>query len=504
MEEKLEKLKTLIAEVADINHSIALLTWDQQVYMPSGGAEERGCMLGTLEKIAHEKFTSDEVGSLLEELKERLPELDPDGEDFRIITVTIKDFEKVSCVPTHFVEEKAHVVAKAQSAWMKARGNSDFSALLPHLERIVELSQQYVTFFPTANHPYDVLVDQFEPGMKTEVLKSLFDTLRPPQIELIRAIGQCQQIDDGFLHQDYDEEKMWELSRKVAGDFGYDWKRGRQDPTAHPFCQSMGPDDVRITSRWVPKMPFALLFGTMHETGHALYEQGVGRTWSRTALEGGTSLGMHESQSRLWENLVGRSRVFWECYYPIVQASFPAQLSNVTLDQFFRAINKVSPGNIRIEADEVTYNLHIMLRMELEIGLVDGYIIAKELPEIWNEKMREYLGIVPPDDARGVLQDIHWSGGMLGYFPTYALGNLISAQLWERFKKVNPELEDQIRAGDFSSLLSWLRVKIHQYGRKYESPELVKRVTQSDIDPNAYIHYLESKYSEIYGLLEYP
>ena len=489
-----------MAEVADINHSIALLGWDQQVYMPAGGAEERGYMMGTLGKIAHEKFVSDEMGELLEDLKGFLPELDPDSENYRIISVTARDFDKTRCVPSAFISEQAQIVSLAQQAWIEARANSDFSVFQPHLDKVIELSRRYVSFFPPAEHPYDTLLDSFEPGMKTADVKHIFDELRPQQVALIRAIGQRPQVEDGFLHLAYDEKLMWDFSVKVASSFGYDWKRGRQDPTTHPFCQSIGSDDVRITSRWVPALPFALLFGTMHETGHALYEQGIGHTWSRTALEGGTSLGFHESQSRLWENLVGRSRAFWEYFYPQLQDRFRTQLGNVSLDQFYRAINKVNPSFIRVEADEATYNLHIMLRLELEIAMVEGSLAAKDLPEIWNEKMKDYLGVVPPNDAKGVLQDIHWSGGTMGYFPTYALGNLISVQLWEKFKTVNPDLESQLRQGDFSSLLSWLRVKIHQYGRKYEPQEMIQRVTKSKIDSGPYIRYLNSKYSEIYGL----
>ncbi len=500
MEEKLQKLKELMAEVADLGHANALLGWDQQVYMPPGGAEERGYMTGTIGKIMHEKFTSDEMGLLLDDLKKYLPELDPDGETYRIISVTSRDYDKATCVPSSFITEQAQVVSIAQQAWVEARSNSDFSIFRPHLEKVAELSQRYVSFFPPAAHPYDTLFDSYEPGMKTADVKVIFDDLRLQQVELIRAIGQRPQVDDSFLHLAYDEKSMWDFSVEVATAFGYDWKRGRQDPTAHPFCQSIGPDDVRITSRWVPELPFALLFGTMHETGHALYEQGVGHAWSRTALEGGASFGIHESQSRMWENLVGRSHAFWEYFYPRLQDRFKTQLGNVGLDQFYRAINKVEPSFIRVEADEATYNLHIMLRLELEIAMLEGSIAIKDLPEIWNTKMQEYLGVVPPNDAKGVLQDIHWSGGMLGYFSTYALGNLISAQLWEKFKSINPDLDDQIRRGDFSALLSWLRVKIHQYGRKYEPQELVQRVTKSKIDPEPYVRYLKTKYGEIYGL----
>jgi len=500
MEEKLKKLNELIAEVADVGHSMALLGWDQQVYMPSGGAEERGNMLGTLGKISHEKFTSVEVGNLLADLKKYLPELDADSEAYRIIKVTAKDYDHATRVPADFIIEQYQVVAMAQQAWMEARAKSEFSIFQPHLEKVVELSQRYVTFFPPTEHPYDTLLDGFEPGMKTAEVRAIFNAIRPQQVELIRAIGQAKQVDDSFLHLEYDEKSMWDFSVEVATAFGYDWKRGRQDPTTHPFCQSVGPDDVRITSRWVPSIPFALLFGTMHETGHALYEQGVGHTWNRTQLEGGASLGLHESQSRMWENLVGRSRPFWEHFYPRLQERFTTQLGNVSLEQFYRAVNKVQPSPIRVEADEATYNMHIMLRLELEIAMLEGTVAIKDLPAIWNEKMKEYLGVVPANDAKGVLQDIHWSGGMLGYFSTYALGNLISAQLWEKFKSVNPALDDQLRQGDFSSLLSWLRVKIHQYGRKYEPQELVERVTGNKIDPTPYIRYLKTKYGEIYGL----
>ena len=500
MEEKLNKLKILMSEIIDINHSIALLDWDQQVYMPVQAAEERGYMMGTLGKIAHEKFTSDEMGSLLEDLKKYLPDLDQDGESYRIISVTARDYEKTINIPASFIVEKAQITSLSQQAWIKARKLSDYSMFRHHLEKIVELNHRYVAFFhPTLQH-YDVFLDSFEPGLKTTEVQLLFDEIKRKQIDLIQNIKGRPSIDDSFLRLDYDEKAMWDFSVQIASDFGYDWTRGRQDSTAHPFCQGIGPDDVRITSRWVPDLPFALLFGTMHETGHALYEQGVGHTWSRTALEGGSSLGFHESQSRMWENMVGRSFPFWEHYFPQLQERFKVQLGTVRLEQFYRAINKVKPSNIRVEADEATYNLHIMLRFEIEVGLLNGSISVKNLPEIWNEKMKEYLGIVPANDSEGVLQDIHWSSGLFGYFPTYALGNIIAAQLWKKIITVNPELENQIRLGDFSALLSWLRIKIHQYGRKYDTHELLTRITKTDIETGPYLDYLTSKYEAVYHL----
>jgi carboxypeptidase Taq len=293
---------------------------------------------------------------------------------------------------------------------------------------------------------------------------------------------------------------MWDFGKDVVTALGFDWTRGRQDKSVHPFATSVGPDDVRITTRFVEQLPFGLLFGIIHETGHGLYEQGINPAYNRTSLEGATSLGVHESQSRLWEKLVGQSRPFWKHFFPRLQKRFPAQLGSVGLDQFYRAINKVEPSLIRVEADEATYNLHIMLRVELEIAMLDGSVAIKDLPGLWNARMEEYLGLTPHDDAHGVLQDIHWSAGIQGYFATYTLGNLISAQLWDRFLAVHPARDEDMGRGDFSALLSWLRREIHQSGRKYQPQELVQRVVGSKIDPEPYLRYLERKYGEIYEL----
>jgi carboxypeptidase Taq len=388
----------------------------------------------------------------------------------------------------------------ARQAWMEARAKADFKLFQAHLEKILELNQRYVSFFPPKDHPYDLLLDNFEPGIKTADVKGIFDELRPLQIELIKAVGKHPQVDDAFLHLGYDEKKQWDFSVEVIRAVGYDLNRGRLDKSAHPFSTSFSMDDVRITTRFERDSGVSALFSSLHEAGHALYEQGFDPVWKRTPIADGSSLAMHESQSRLWENIIGRSRPFWEYYFPKLKALFPAQLNNVTLDQFYRGINKVQPSLIRVEADEATYNLHIMLRFELEIAMIEGKLPIKELPSAWNDKMQAYLGIVPPDDALGVLQDIHWSLGSLGYFPTYALGNLISAQLWEKYQSINSDISDQIRKGDFSALLAWLRDAIHQYGRKYEPKELVTRITRSNIDPTPYMRYLTAKFGEIYEL----
>jgi len=498
MSEKLEQLKERLGEVSDIGRAASVLGWDQQVNMPPGGNEARGQQLATLSKIAQEKFIADEVGQLIDDLKQEFA--GDDSDDAALIRVAARNYDKSKRVPPEFIEEQAIVSSKAFEAWVEARKKSDFSIFRPHLERVVELVHRYISFFPAGNHPYDTLLDDYEPGMKTEEVKAIFDGLRPKQVKLIKAIAKSKQVKDDFLFKKFNEKKLNDFGVNVITRFGYDWTRGRQDKAAHPFETTFSVNDVRITTRYEDDNPIAMLFSTMHESGHAMYEQGVNPAYDRSPLGGGTSMAIHESQSRMWENLVGRSLPFWEYFYPELKKTFPAQLDGISLKSFYKAINKVEPSLIRVNADEATYNLHIMLRLELEIGMVEGTIAIKDLPEIWNTKMQEYLGIVPPDDVHGVLQDIHWSGGSIGYFPTYALGNLVSAQLWEKIRKDIRGLDDQICKGDFSELLGWLRKNIHQHGHKYEPQALVEKVTGSKITPEPYVRYLTKKYSEIYGL----
>jgi carboxypeptidase Taq len=499
MKEKLEQLKALQAEIFDLNVAQAVLGWDQQTYMPTGGAEARGNALATLGRIAHQKATSDEMGKLLDDLKKETAGLDPDTDEARLIKVSWKDFQDATRIPSDFVAEFALASTRGHEAWVEAKGKSDFSIFRPHLEKLLELGKRLVTYFPPADHPYDVLLDRFEPGMKTADVKAIFEALRPQQVELIRAIAARPQVDDSFFYLPFDEQKQWDFGVEVITRFGYDWNRGRQDKAAHPFSTSFGIDDVRITTRF-EELAVAAFFSTAHEAGHALYEMGVNPAYDRSALTGGASMAIHESQSRMWENMIGRSLPFWEHFYPKFQSLFPTQLGNVDLQKFYRAVNKVEPSLIRVNADEATYNLHIMLRLEIEIGLIEGTLLVKDLPEIWNAKFKEYLGIVPPDDAQGVLQDVHWSSGLMGYFPTYALGNLVSAQLWEKINQEIPDLDEQTRAGKFDALLDWLKRNVHTHGRKYETQELVQKVTGSKIDPAPYMRYLRSKFSTVYGL----
>ena len=500
MEEKLAKFKEKMGTISDLSAATAVLAWDQRTYMPPKGAEERGEQMATLSRLIHEMSTSEESGKALDELIPYAATLDRDSDDARLIKEAKKAYDKNTKVPAEKVAEFARVTTIAQEVWVKARSESNFSIFQPHLEKIVELRREYASFFKPYDHVYDPLLDDFEPGLKTAQVQAIFSHLRPQQVELIQAIAKKPQVDDSFLKQNFADQKQWDFGVEVVKAFGYDWEAGRQDRTAHPFSIGFGINDVRITTRVIEDQVASAMFSTMHEAGHAMYQQGVKWDLRRTLLAGGASLAIHESQSRMWENLVGRSRPFWHCFYPRLQELFPAQLANVGMEAFYKAINKVDRSFIRVEADEATYNLHVMLRLEIEIALMEGSLEVKDLPEAWNSRMRDYLGIVPPNDKLGVLQDVHWSGGMIGYFPTYALGNLVSAQLWEVINRDIPNLEEQIEKGEFSSLLGWLREKVHAHGAKFEPQELVERITGSTIDPQPYIKYLNTKYSDIYGL----
>ncbi|MBI3159221.1 MAG: carboxypeptidase M32, partial [Chloroflexi bacterium] len=487
MQEKLNRLKAIIAEISDIGDALAVLGWDQETYMPPGGAETRGQVSATLGRLIHERATSDELGKLLEELVPwSQAELDSDSDDFRVIKLSKRGYDRQVKIPAEMVEERAKLQSAGNMAWREARQKSEWRTFEPFMEQWVDFVKRVADLFKPYDHVYDPLLDMFEPEMKTADVKAIFAAIRPQQVELIEAISKQPEIDDSVLHQHYDRAEQLAMGEEVAAAFGFDFNRGRQDQVHHPFASNLGYGDQRITYRVDEEFFNPYIFGTMHESGHAMYEQNIPKDKHRTALYGGASLAIHESQSRLWENLVGRSRPFWEWYYPKLQARFPAQVGKVKLDTFYRAINKVEPSLIRVEADEATYNLHIMLRLETEIGLLENTIAVRDLPEIWNTNMEEYLGVTPSNDAEGVLQDVHWSFGLYGYFATYALGNLVSAQLWEKIRSANPNLDDEIRKGEFKNLLGWLGENIHQHGSKYDPQELVERVTGSKIDGGPY------------------
>jgi len=500
MEEKIRKLKEKLAEIADLSYANAVLEWDQQVNMPPGGAEDRGNQAATLQKLIHEKIVSDELGKLLQALEGEAKYWDADSDDSRLVKVAKREYDKQTKVSSEWVGKFAKATALAQSAWEKAKPKSDFASFLPYLIELVDLRREYAEFFKPYDHVYDPLLDDFEPGMKTFEVQEIFNELRPKQVEMIKAISEKPEVDNSFLYYEYPQEGQLAFGKSIINEYGYDWERGRQDLSAHPFTTSFGLNDVRITTRVKPKFLNTALFGTLHECGHALYEQGVNQDYSRTPLANGASMAVHESQSRMFENLIGRSYPFWKHYYPRLQEFFPKQLGDVDLEVFYKGINKVIPSLIRVEADEATYNLHIMLRLEIEIALMEGSIDPKDLPEMWNSKMKEYLGIVPPKNEDGVLQDVHWSAGLFGYFPTYALGNLVSAQLWEAMLKDNPDADEQIGKGKFDQILGWMREHVHHYGAKYEPQELVERITGEKINAAPYLRYLEKKFRAIYEI----
>jgi carboxypeptidase Taq len=500
MEEKLKVLKSILYEIYDLNAAYALLDWDQNTYMPPGGVTERGNQLATLARLSHTKSTSDEMGGLLSDLETNAMELDPDSDDSCMIKLTKREYDKNLRIPSQFVAEMAMVTSAANNAWRKARQDADFDQFKGHLEKIVAMGRQYADFFAPYDHIYDPLLDEYEPGMKTAEVQQIFNVLRREQVELIKAIVDKPQVDDGFLYQYFPENDQWDFGVEVVTRLGYDWQRGRQDVTAHPFSTSFGLNDVRITTRFDPNHGVSALFGSIHECGHALYEMGIDPAIQRTFIAHGASGAFHESQSRLFENLIGRSLPFWKHFYPRMKERFTSQLGNVDLSAFYRGINRVDPSFIRVNADEATYNLHIMLRLEIEIDLFEGTIAVVDLPDVWNDRMDKYLGITPPNAAMGVLQDIHWAMGLVGYFSSYALGNLISVQIWERMEQDIANVNELIEKGEFSVMLEWLQNNVHRHGKKYQPQQLIYKITGSKIDPQPYIRYLKKKYGQIYQL----
>ena len=478
-----------------------LLNWDQNTYMPEGGGKGRASQLTTIRRLWHEKLTGDALGEAHAKAKTAVASDEPDSDSFRLVQWMDQKIEKERKVSSDWVAEFTQTRAHAHQAWIKARENSNFGEFKPHLEAIVRLRRIYADFFQPYDHVYDPLLDYFERGMKTAEVKAVFDEIRPVQIDLLQAIlDSGEQVDNTFLHQPLDADAQWKFGVEVLNDLGYDFRRGRQDLSAHPFTTTFAIGDVRITTRIDPNYLGTMVFGSIHEAGHAMYEQGVSLKLDGTPLADGTSMSIHESQSRMMENLIGRSRAFWKAYLPRLRTYFPGKFDQIDLETFYRGINRVEPSLIRVEADEATYNLHIMLRFELELALMEGRLEVSDLPSAWNDKIQEYLGLTPPDDAKGVLQDIHWSSGYIGYFPTYSLGNLVASQLWNRILQDLPDLEAQIERAEFSPLLEWLRQHIHQHGAKFPPMELLKQIMGEGLSAGPYLTYLRRKYGEIYGL----
>jgi carboxypeptidase Taq len=493
--QKLDELKRRLGEVVDLGRTALLLEWDQQVLMPAGAAALRSEEVATLERVGHERFTSDGIGRLLEDLRPYEESLDPDSDDASLIRVTRRDWEKARRVPTELRGEIAHAAVTALPVWAEARQSSDFKSFLPYLERNVELKRRYIDCFD--GEPYDILLDDYEEGMTTSEVEEVFSELKRELVPLIEE-ANANPVDDSFLQTEFPVDKQREVNDVILERFGWDSAYWRLDEIVHPAAFSFGTTDIRITTRYATD-GLESLYSCMHEFGHGLYERQVDPALDRTPLCSGVSLGLHESQSRMWENLVGRSLPFLRWLYPRIQEAFPRQLGAVEVEDFYRAVNKIQPSFIRVDADQVTYNMHVILRFELEQEIVTGAIALADVPEAWNAKMEEYLGVDVPDDRRGVLQDVHWSGGGLGYFPTYSLGNVISLQIWEKVREAIPDLDEQFEQGEFGALREWLGENLHRHGRKFTPKETLERVAGSPLDAGPYLRYLKDKVGELTG-----
>ena len=479
------RLKETLGELADLQHAEALADWDSRVSMPPEGAAARADVVATLTRITHERFVSDEVGELLDELDG----LD-DETDAALVRLTRREWDRARRVPGELAAEIAHAAGVGVAAWDKAKAASDFASFAPHIERQLELKHRYIECFPKTEAAYDVLLDEYEEGMTTADVQRVFDRLKEVLVPLIAA-----HADKGApLKGPFPVDRQKEASLRILEAFGYDPTKWRIDETPHPFASKPGLDDIRLTTHTSPG-DLTSLFSTMHEFGHGVYEFDIDPRLARTPLARGTSSAIHESQSRMWENLVGRSRGFWRWFYPQLQPLFPDTLGSVDEEAFVRAVSAIRPGLIRGDADEATYGLHIILRFELEQELLAGTVAVTDLPRVWDERMQQYLGVEVPDDAHGVLQDMHWSIGLLGYFPTYQLGNVVSVQIWDVARRELGDVEEQFARGEFSQLREWLREHIYRHGSIYPPRELLRRVTGSELDPEPYLQYLQTKFA---------
>lgn len=501
MSHELHDLKQRLAELSDLRAIEALLGWDQSSIMPAGAGAGRGRQMALMSKMLHEKFTDPAIGRLLDTLRKQAEQWPADSVDAQLVAVTAKDYERATRLPSEFVSEMTTHANASYMAWAEARPANDFAKVVPFLEKTIELSRKYASFFPGYAHIADPLIDQSDSGMTVQTIRPLFKTLRDGLVPMVDAICRQPAADDTCLQGPYPVAMQMAYGRTLAEIVGYDFHRGRLDTALHPFEARLAYGDVRITTRARENDLGDCIFSVIHECGHAMYEQGVAFELEGTPLASGTSSGVHESQSRLWENLVGRSRAFWRHQYSGLQAVFPQQLGNVSLDTFYRAINKVSRSLIRTDADEVTYNLHVIIRFELELELLEGTLKVKDLAHTWKERYHSILGITPPDDKDGVLQDVHWYAGMVGgSFQGYTIGNVMSAQIYDAALASNPTIATDIANGNYRSLLSWLQTNLYATGRRWDAPGTLKRVTGQDLTVAPYFAYLKKKYGELYSL----
>ena len=493
------ELRDRLAEISDLRQARAVLQWDQSTKMPPLGAPLRAEHLATLERIMHERFTSAHTGELIAAAEAELNGQEPGSVDARIVSEARRLYDKDSRVPVELAVARAKAASEGYKIWKAARAESDFSAYMPALERNFQLARDYIACFDGYEHPYDVVLDNYAPGMRTAEVSSLLTEMRDellPLIEMLRG----RTIDRSMLEVSYPVSGQRRLVDQVLRWMGFDDSSWRLDDTVHPFESSFAVTDVRLTTRYEAQHFPTALYGAMHECGHGLFEAGIDPQLQRTPLGTVRSLAIHESQSRLWENMVGRSRAFCGALAPVAAEHSGGALAGMSVDALFRAVNAVQPSTIRIEADETTYGLHIVLRFELECRLLQGELTVADLPEAWNQRMRDYLGIEVPSDAEGVLQDVHWSEGLIGYFPTYAIGNLIAGQLWDRVRADIPELDSQLAAHQLQPLREWLRERVHRHGSRFNDSELLQRVVGGPVTVAPFISHLRAKLSEVYEL----
>jgi len=497
--DKLDTLRQHLATITDLEAAVALLGWDQHTYMPRGGLEARVRQITTLQGLIHERLASAELHELLGDLETRANALDP--LDARLLVVTRRDVDQARRLPTELVTRKSEATGRALDSWMVNRPRGDFAAWRPHLEEVFAIVKDEAEALGYAEEPYDALLDRYEPGMGTRQLRAVFNELREGLVPFRQQVLEvAHRVDDQVLCQHFDGQKQWELGMRMLREMGFDFAHGRQDRSPHPFTTSFGLPDVRITTRIHEDDFRAGLFGTLHEGGHGLYEQNFHPAYDRSTLAQGSSLGIHESQSRLWENLVGRSRPFWDRWFGDVKELFPDQLKGVAFQSFFAAINRVRPSLIRVEADELSYNLHIFVRFELELRLLSGELAVADLPEAWDALMESTLGVRPPSPVDGCMQDMHWADASVGYFPTYALGNLYGVQIFNRAKREMPDLDESIASGRMLPLKHWLTERIYRPARSVDPGELLRQVTGEALSPQPWLAYVREKYSELYGL----
>ena len=498
-----QQLFNLSKNTRTLQGIVSLLDWDQETYMPPGAAGIRAEQLKTMAGLIHREKTSRKFASALSKLIDissgKLIAKDLEPAQIASVKEMRRDYLHDTALPERFVEEFAKVTSQAIGAWRTAKNENAFQKFAPFLERIVELCRKKADFLCYQDHPYDALLDLYEPEVKTNEVAVLFSQLRSTLTPLIQKIAK-QPVDEKFLYGNWDTAKQMDFSQKLLDAMGYDRDKGRVDFSAHPFSASSHPSDSRITTRIHPTSVMSNIFVILHEGGHALYEMGLPQNHYGSPLGEARSLGMHESQSRWWETRIGLSKPFWQYFFPLLKETFKGQLENISLDQFYRAINKVEPSCIRVEADEVTYPLHIILRFELEKALIEGSITVQDIPEVWNAKMEEYFGLVPASYAEGCLQDIHWSMGAFGYFPTYTLGNLYASHLFEAFAKDHPDWEKLVASGNLGFVKRWLHEKIYQHGRRYSTQELLKLAAGYSFSAEPYLKYLKQKYGSLYKL----